>query len=68
VPEKTELGLPGVDSSGAWVGKHLRHTGDPLVALAGLGKAWNGSSSTMAARRRWKALANVAGAPRVRHT
>jgi len=45
VPEKTELGLPGVDSSGAWVGKHLRHTGDPLVALAGLGKAWNGSSS-----------------------
>ena len=33
--EKTELGLPGADSNGGWVGRHLRGMRKPLVALGG---------------------------------
>ena len=34
-PEKTELGLPGADSNGGWVGRHLRSMRKPLVASGG---------------------------------
>ena len=33
--EKTELGLPVADSSGGWVGRHLRGMRKPLVASGG---------------------------------
>ena len=36
------LGLPGADSSGAWVEKHLRGKRKPLEAKAGHGRAWTG--------------------------
>ena len=35
MPEKTELGLPGADSNGGWVGRHLRGMRKPLVASGG---------------------------------
>ena len=41
-PEKAELGLPGADSSGAEVWKHLHGTRDLQVALARLGEVWSG--------------------------
>ena len=37
-PEKTELGLPGVESSGIWVGRGLHDTRSPSGAFAGLGE------------------------------
>ena len=38
-----DLGLPGVDSSGDWVGTHLGDTREPLVALARHGMARGGA-------------------------
>ena len=40
-PEKTELGLPGADSNGGWVGWHLRCMRKPLVAKSGHGDGWS---------------------------
>ena len=40
-PEKAKLGLPGADSSGAEVSKHLHGTRDLQVALAKLGEVWS---------------------------
>ena len=40
-PEKTELGLPGADSNGGWVGRHLRCMRKPLVAKSGHGDGWS---------------------------
>ena len=41
-PEVANLGLPGVDSSGAGVWKHLHGTRDLQVALVKLGEVWSG--------------------------
>ena len=38
-PEKAELGLPGAESSGAGVWRHLHGTRDLQVALAKFGEA-----------------------------
>jgi len=40
-PEKTELGLPGADSNGDWVGRHLRGMRKALVAMG----RWFGAPS-----------------------
>ena len=40
-PEKTELGLPGADSNGVWVGRHLRGMRKALVAMG----RWFGAPS-----------------------
>ena len=49
-PEKTELGLPGADSNGGWVGRHLRDMHNPpeaterrIGAWSDLGKARGGA-------------------------
>ena len=42
-PEKTELGLPGTDSSGAGVWKYLHGTREAPGHSAGLGKACGGA-------------------------
>ena len=42
-PEKTELGLPGVESSGIWVVRGLRDTHSPPGAFAGLGEVRGGA-------------------------
>ena len=49
-PEKTELGLPGADSNGGWVGRHLRDMRKPpeaterwIGAWSDLGKARGGA-------------------------
>ena len=41
MPEKTELGLPGADSNGVWVGRHLRGMRKALVAMG----RWFGAPS-----------------------
>ena len=40
-PEKTGLGLPGADSNGVWVGRHLRGMRKALVAMG----RWFGAPS-----------------------
>ena len=42
-PATVDLGLPGVDSSGDWVGTHLGDMRDPLMALARHGMARGGA-------------------------
>ena len=42
-PELAELGLPGADLSGVWVGKGLRDTRSPPGAFAGLGEVRGGA-------------------------
>ena len=42
-PATIDLGLPGVDSRGDWVGTHLGDTREPLVALARHGMARGGA-------------------------
>ena len=59
-PEKAELGLPGADSKGAEVWKHLHGTRDPQVALAKLGEVWSGGFVGGGGVERW----NTAGARR----
>ena len=50
-PEKTELGLPGVDSNGGWVRRHLRCMRKPLVAKSGHRDGWSVELDGRAARR-----------------
>ena len=57
-PEKTELGLPGVESSGIWAVRGLRDTRSPPGAFAGLGEV-RGGACCDGGGFAWRSIAGV---------
>ena len=57
-PEKTELGLPGADSIGGWVGRHLRDMRNPPKATERRIGAWSDLGKARGGAGPWGSPAN----------
>ena len=57
-PEKTELGLPGADSNGGWVGRHLRDMRNPPKAMERRIGAWSDLGKARGGAGPWGSPAN----------
>ena len=66
-PEKSESGLPGVESSGIWVGDGQSNTRNPPEGLSGFGEAPQGLATAEHGGATARTLVADVLASRVRH-